>query len=185
MAKPWDDCRRLNLHKAAAIVLPHCYTAYWKGFYLPVKSRKADADLERPKGKYFICTDFDFDHPRTDYDRACKALKERSHALISVGRGKGLVLGGLGPVTYCPTGNLIVFRYGGLPDPDQIEELPWEQELTWQPGDTRLTLMNACFHGADPERDEDEVIDFHLALGEYSVTSAGEGNWFRFRQIVA
>lgn len=127
MAKPWDDCRWLNFHKAAAIVIPHRYTASWRGFYLPVKSRKADADLELPEGRYSIGTDFDFDHPRTDYDWACKALKDRSHALLSVGPGKGLVLGGLGPVTYCPTGKLIVFRYGGLPDLNHIKALPWSR----------------------------------------------------------
>jgi hypothetical protein len=183
MDKPWDSCKWLNFHKAAAIVIPHRHAPSWTGFYLPVKSRKKVADLELPEGRYSICTDFDFDNPRTDYDRACKALRNRTHALIPVGRGKGLVLGGIGQVTYCPTVNLIVFRYAGLPDLDRIEELPWERELTWRPGDTRLTLMNACLHGAEPDKGEDDVLEFHLEAGKYSVTSAGDGNWFRFRRI--
>ncbi len=184
MEKPWSDCKWIDFHKAAAIVIPKRYKSLWKGFYLPMRmGEQGVSDLELPDGNYSICTDFDFDHPRTDYDRACQALIGRTHNLVPAGSGAGLALAGLGPATYCSQAQLIVFQYGGLPALDRLEELPWKGELVWEPGDSHLTLMNACLHGADSQRREEDFIDFELELGRYSVTSAAQGNLFRFIRL--
>ncbi len=183
MKNPWTKCKWLDFHKAAAIIIPERYLPDWNGFYLPMnKKDRGTPDLELPGRRYSISTEFDFKKPKTDYDRACKAILHRTHTLLSVGRGMGLVLAGIGPVTYCASAQVIGFNDGDLPDLDRLDELSWEHQLIWEPGDTHLILMNACLHGADPEVDDSERIRFGLEAGKYSVTSARQGGIIRFRK---
>jgi hypothetical protein len=51
-----------------------------------VATGRDNDDLELPSQAFRICGDFDFKHPKTDYDRACAALSPgRAVAKVRVG----------------------------------------------------------------------------------------------------
>lgn len=167
----------LNYSGALPLLIPDSLKHQWRGFYL--RAAPGDTgipDLELADGAYNICDDFDFDNPRTDYDRACAASLGRNHAatrshfFVPIGPGKGLVfVNEDNLITWWPEQNMAVSG-GSLPDPAKLDGLTWEEELIWDLGEDKLTLMNSCNHGLEP--DMDDFIPVRLPAGRYSIECA-------------
>src|SRR5262249_21204386 len=139
------------------ILLPESLLPFWSGFFLPFRRRDEFPDLELPDGRaYKMCTDFNFKKPKTDYDRVCALTcgSGRQINLIDVGPGQGLApedsAGGLG---WWADEHILIAGGRDFPpgrDPDQLE---WTETATWDVPDSRVTIMNACLHGLQPDDD--------------------------------
>jgi hypothetical protein len=162
----------VNYAKAAPILLPTTLLRCWRGFYLP--TTRDNDDLELPRQAFRICDDFDFEHPKTDYDRACAALSPGySVAKVRVGSGFGLVFAAVnGPITWWQKQRMLV-NGGGLPPPDRLDEVHWFDEVEWAARVSEFVLMNACDHGRNP--DPLPRLRIHLASGKYLVQSGRYG----------
>jgi len=162
----------VNFAKAAAVLLPASLLRCWRGFYLP--AARDDADLELPRQAFRICDDFDFAHPKTDYDRACAALRPgRTVARVRVGRGAGLVFAAVnGPLTWWH-GRRMLVNGRELPAAGRLKEVRWSDEVEWAARGTELVLMNACDHGRNP--DPLPRLRVRLAAGAYLVQSGRYG----------
>jgi hypothetical protein len=159
---------------AAPILLPTRLLGHWRGFYLPAGPDESMPDLVLPDGSYKICSEFDFQNPKTDYDRAC-ALggKPPVHPII-VGPGIGLVFAThFDRLTWCPDERMIV-NGGALPAPGKLGRVAWSEALGWETSDSDFVLMNACYHGADPAKGPHFRVS--LSPGRYTV-GWGEYGW--------
>ncbi|MBN2496352.1 MAG: hypothetical protein JXR96_17290 [Deltaproteobacteria bacterium] len=158
---------------AAPILLPSSIRHCWQGFYLPADPDDDLPDLELPEGGYRICDDFDFENPKTDYDRACALGSKPAVQRISVGPGEALVFATeLDPLTWWAERCMIV-NGACLPDPALLEKVEWQDALVWTTGEPDLVLMNACYHGGDPELEDFFAIE--IPAGEYRVQSGRYG----------
>jgi hypothetical protein len=175
---------------APPILLPVSLLRHWHGFYLPAAPDDECPDLEIPEGNFSICTDYDFDNPKTDYDRACALLLARPAVqAIAVGPGHGLVFAlETDCFTWLPEHRLLV-NGGCLPEIARLADVPWTEELTWQAAESEFVLMNACDHGADPDKSEHFAV--HLEPGRYALQRGdyvwAPGGWvvilFRFDRL--
>jgi hypothetical protein len=166
--------RWVDYSGAAPILLPERLLPYWRGFYLPTVPGDDCPDLELPDGAYTICTDFDFDHPKTDYDRACSLGGIRAAQTLPVGPGHGLVLATeFDALTWWPD-RLMVVNGWSLPQPDLLERVAWSDECAWRVAETDFVLMNACDHGGKVDREQSFSV--RLEPGEYAV-ERGDYGW--------
>jgi hypothetical protein len=170
MAKPgWAD-----YSGAPPILLPVSLLPFWRGFYLPATPDEDFPDLELPEGRFTICDDFDFDHPKTDYDRACALGAVPAVQPLPVGPGHGLVFAlEFDSLTWWPEQRMLV-NGGKLPDPAQLWRVAWSNELAWGVTEPDFVLMNACEHGASPDKEPHFAVC--LTPAEY-VVQRGEYGW--------
>ena len=151
---------------ATPILLPVSLLFYWQGFFLPTAEDDV-ADLELPEGQFTICTDFDFAHPKTDYDRACGLGGVPAVQSLPVGPGYGLVFATeLDSLTWWQEERMLV-NGGSLPEITRFQRVTWSDELVWQATESDFVLMNACEHGANPQKGSHFKV--RLELGEYIV----------------
>jgi len=137
---------------APPILLPKSLLCWWQGAYLPADTAAGVSDLELPEGAFRVCEDFDFDHPKTDYDRACALGGIPAVQALPVGQGVGLVFATeMDWSTWWPSERMLV-NGGVLPEPAGLERVQWHDELTWTATEEHFVLMNACDHGADPSK---------------------------------
>ena len=162
----------MNLSGAPVLLLPRALSASWRGFHVPADPGDELPDLELADGTCWrIDTTFDFDRPRTDYDRLCARLAaDDDPCLVPIGSGHGVAFGrGHDAFAWCAEEQLIV---GGGAAPEIPDGLPWTFRFTWRNPGSELWLLNACQHGADPDPAGDERVAVSLASGHYYVTRA-------------
>jgi hypothetical protein len=117
-----------------------------------VKERE-DADLETPVGRFKMCLDFDFENPKTDYDRACALGGVPAVQQLRVGPGFGLVFATeLDRLTWWPE-QLMLVNGDALPDLALLERVEWSDQCVWRASERSFVLMNACDHGASTNLD--------------------------------
>lgn len=159
---------------AAPILLPVRLLPYWSGFYLPATESDESPDLDLPAGRFWICADFDFARPKTDYDRLCALGGIPAVQAFPVGPGEGLVFATeLDCLTWWAEERMLV-NGGVFPDPGRLGRVDWSDELAWEADDSDFVLMNACDHGASPR--EDSTFPVHLPPGPYTV-QRGQYGW--------
>jgi hypothetical protein len=159
---------------AAPILLPVRLLPYWSGGYLPADDSDRSPDLELPNGRFRICTDFDFAHPKTDYDRVCALGGIPPVQVFPVGPGHGLTFATeLDRLTWWAEERMLV-NGGAFPAPALWGRVEWSDELDWRVAESDLVLMNACDHGAIPR--EDSTYRVHLIPGRYTV-QYGQYGW--------
>ncbi|MGC4120733.1 MAG: Imm21 family immunity protein [Myxococcales bacterium] len=157
------------------IVLPVAKQMAWRGSF--VEGEDGDFVVDTPGGKYAFRTDYDFENPRTDYERAC-AVAGLAGALVVDG-SMALVLGDEPLQTTwlaLPTGGMFAAFHTVEPGADIDAELSTlaGAAADWQDAGLALlggeyVLMDAVDHGAVPERDPFPVT---LEPGAYEVASA-------------
>ena len=164
------------------ILMDRILMPQWHGFYLPATSENAVPDLELPEGNYVFDDTFDFDNPRTDYDRACNPLNKNTHQLISIGnQDKAIVFcTESSPITYIESLNSFVWLHT-TENPDGWEDdllnassanLEWKDEIEWEINDTSIVLFNSALHGSDPDMGEDDCMTIFKPKGKYSLSSS-------------
>jgi hypothetical protein len=158
----------MNLSGSPVLLLPRSLAPSWRGFYVPADPDDEFPDLELSDGSGWQIDDtFDFQQPRTDYDRLCAMQEDPS--LVPIGDGHGVAFVQThDSFAWCDEHKEIV---GGGSAPESREGLVWEPRFTWRNPDHELLLMNACEHGADPT-DNLEFVDVQLAPGLYEVATA-------------
>ncbi|MEM7179312.1 MAG: Imm21 family immunity protein [Spirochaetota bacterium] len=158
----------MDFSGAPPILLPKSLLTQWQGLFLLHQSCKSP-DLEIGAEKYVICDDFDFDNPRTDYDRACAT--EHSHFLLDVARGQGLVFSTeYDQMAWWPEERMLV-NGSSLPELKN-SDVNWEYPMEWQATESEFVLMNACNHGGDPDMDPNSFVCLDLTPGKYVVERA-------------
>ena len=158
---------------AVPILLPTRLLRYWQGFYRP-STADEEEDLELPEGRFNICDDFDFVHPKTDYDRACALGGIPPVQILSVGPGYGLVFATeMDMLTWWADERMLV-NGGTLPDLSQLRRVDWSDEIVWRALESDFVLMNACEHGANPNKGPCFAV--HLLPGEY-IVQWGQYGW--------
>jgi len=158
---------------AAPILLPMSLLPYWEGFYLPAHPDEDYPDLELTDGKWVICDDFDFDHPKTDYDRACALGGIPAAQTLPVGPGLGLVLTTERDALTWLADCLMVVAGGALPDPALLARVEWSNVCVWTATEPDFVFMNACYHGADPDKGPHFTV--RLEPGEYTIQRGSYG----------
>jgi hypothetical protein len=182
------ETKWMDFSGAPPILMPERLLDFWGGFYLPADENDT-ADLTLPNGRAFcVQDDFDFKHPKTDYDRLC--ARAGGHFLHPVGPGQALGISDYsdGTVGWWPEQQMLITVSQHLPDPAGFELLEWKDEVIWQIPDAGLILMNSCLHGADPDKPQDQFVEIDLQPGKYSITAAdySEGicvMLYRFRRV--
>lgn len=172
-----DKITWLSYEGAPPLLIPDSLKHRWRGFYRRGGTEElGEPDLDLADGAWYIDAEFDFDNPRTDYDRACAAGMDENHAadkthyFVPIGPGKGLVFQNeIDSITWWPEQNMAVSGVNLL-DPAKLDGLAWEEELIWDLGEDELTLMNSCNHGLEP--DMDDFIPVRLPAGRYSIECA-------------
>jgi len=168
-----DKPEWVNYSGAAPILLPVRMLQFWQGFYLPATPDDELPDLVLADGDYTICDDFDFDNPQTDYDRACALDVKPAVQEIKVGPGYGLVFATEhDQLTWWPEQRLVV-NGGCLPEMAKLPDVQWTEELVWLTTESDFVLMNACDHGANPEKDP--YLAIHLEPGRYLIQTGEYG----------
>ncbi len=174
---------------AAPILLSQNVLRHWQGFFLPTQN--LSPDLEVDGQAYRICSDFDFENPKTDYDRACAAIGAKAFALIPVGKGQGMVIG----TTLDSLGwweeERMVINGGRLPDLAKLKQVEWERELVWITEDSEFVLLNACDHGGAGRKPD--WFEVRLDPGTYGLEHGTYGwkddeaclSLFRFVQLTS
>src|SRR5436309_3530469 len=120
-----SEVRWVDYSGAAPILLPVSLLPYWRGFYLPADRGDDCPDLELPEGAFTICTNFDFTHPKTDYDRVCALGGVPAVQVLPVGPGQGLVFATeLDSLAWWPE-RLMVVNGGSLPKPSLLKRVEW------------------------------------------------------------
>lgn len=158
---------------AAPILLPVSLLPYWQGFFVPAADDDV-AELELPEGRFTIWADFDFAHPKTDYDRACALGGVPAVQALPVGPGHGLVFATeLDTLTWWPEQRMLV-NGGSLPEAARLRRVEWSDEVVWRATEPDFVLMNACEHGANPEKGPHFQV--RLEPGEY-VVQWGRYGW--------
>lgn len=184
-----NSVKWMDYSGAPPLLIPERILHFWSGFYLP--AGKGDSpDLELPDGRALcVCAEFDFEHPRTDYDRLC--ARGGGHFLHPVGPGQALAISDYsdGTVGWWAEQQMLLTVSRHLPDPACFDRLEWRDEVRWEVPAGPLILMNSCLHGADPDKSQDEVDVIELNPGIYSITAADHSEDFcvmlyRFRQII-
>jgi len=168
----------VSYYGSPPILLPVSVRKFWRGFYLPIDAlpdeydpETIDPDLVLPEGAYVIWDEFDFDNPKTDYDRACSNRSDRSTVhTVPVGPGLGLVFSTELKRHYWWQEKIMLLDGGGLPDIDKLATLNWTDELRWSSDETDFILMNSCDHGASPA--EKSTFDVFLPRSEYIIQRA-------------
>jgi hypothetical protein len=139
---------------------------YWQGFYVQAGQGEVP-DLELADGAYKICDDFDFRNPKTDYDRACALGGIPAVQMIAVGPGYGLVFATeIDSLTWWQEQQMLVNGWS-LPDLSRLGDVDWSDEVVWLSTEEKFLLMNACDHGAAPNKND--WFDVYLGSGEYVV----------------
>lgn len=172
--------RFVDYSGAPPILLPFRICRLWKGIYLPVEADPEQeddpwdwGDLELPEGQFYICDDFDFDNPRTDYDRACALAGSPAVHLIPVGPGYGLVFATELDRHCWWAEQRMLINGDQLPDLDKLNQVHWTNELLWHNDDSDFILFNAANHGAAPY--QNAWFDVHLSPGDYLVQRGAYG----------
>jgi hypothetical protein len=159
---------------APPILLPVSLLPFWQGFYLPAAPDEEFPDLELPSGRFNICEDYDFVHPKTDYDRACALGGILAVQALMVGPGFGLVFSiEFDSLTWWREHRMLV-NGSSLPDVAQLQRVAWSDELVWTATEPDFVLMNACDHGANPDKEPNFAVRFEP--GEY-VAQWGSYGW--------
>jgi hypothetical protein len=153
---------------ALPILLPVDIKQHWNGFYLPSEPAAGRIpDLELSDASYDICDDFDFEHPKTDYDRACALGGIPPVRLIPVGPGQGIIFATeLDRLTWW-SGQSMLVNGGVLPDLARLNDMDWSRELNLDIVGPHHVLMNACDHGAD--EDVTDFFEVTLSPGRYAI----------------
>lgn len=187
------EVKWMDYSGAPPILIPGSLLHHWNGFFLPTEVDEEDecvcGDLELPDGRCFdIQDEFDFQNPKTDYDRIC--AHDGSSYLYPLGAGHALVVSTYsdGTVGWWRDQNILLSVSRHLPDPVSLGHLPWKDEICWRIPDKRLYLLNSCLHGEQARKPADDVEVIDLEPGEYSITQAdAEGKYcvfmHRFRRI--
>jgi hypothetical protein len=160
---------------AIPILLPLGIKQHWNGFYLPSDPAAGRIpDLELSDANYDIYDDFDFEHPKTDYDRAGALAGISPVQLIPVGTGHGVVFAAeMDRLTWW-SGLSMLVNGGVLPDLARLNQIDWSRELELDIVEPGHFLMNACDHGAD--EDGMDFLEVTLLPGRY-VIEYGRYGW--------
>jgi len=163
----------VNYSGAAPILLPASLLPHWRGFYLPARE-DAFPDLELSEGPFTICDEFDFVHPKTDYDRACALGGVPAVQPLPVGPGFGLVFATERDRLTWDARRFMIVNGGSLPKLALLRRVEWSEECRFQTTERDFVLMNACDHGANPDRGP--YLAVHLPLGLY-IVQRGQYGW--------
>jgi hypothetical protein len=160
-----------NYSGAAPLLISVDLLPHWNGFYLPLDKAVPFPDLELPTGQFKTCLDFEFDNPKTDYDRICAQLcsSKGSPAIQTypVGPGEGLTFSTeLDQLAWCET-QLMLVNGGDWPKPELKERVDWSDELAWTSLKSEYLLINACDHGT--KLGDDTTISIHLEPRDYTI----------------
>lgn len=165
--------------KCPPLVIPELYKMDWSGFYLPSTSNNDYPDLTTSNGNFTICDDFDFDNPKTDYDRAC-AL-DKTGLLKVQEEGWALVIDTVYVIAYWEAKQTFIVKNNTFSTLQEIASntlilkelednwsvMQWQTLLTMDVSTENMCLMNSCEHGANPEIPPHELLCFQLEPGHY------------------
>ena len=175
MNKPSAPSRWIATDGGPLLVVPRARLPSWRGSF--IEGEDGDFVVQTPGGPFAFCTDYDFENPRTDYERACRV--EGLAGLIDVDGSAGLVVGDAPLETTwlaLDDGGLLAGKITVEPGANLEAEVSvlgtakgdWRDEGFTLEGGSYL-LMDALDHGAVPER---EPIPVKLPNGTCRVLTA-------------
>lgn len=171
---------------APPLLLPVSLLPKWLGNLMPLTDESRAPDDRLPEGDFVRDDDFDFENPKTDYDRICALGLEGGNVnRVRVGRGIGLTFASDEPWIWWEPQKMLVGA-GLLPSAAQLDGIKWNNELTWEAQESRFVLMNSCCYGRElkDQKPDDDYFKVRLQPGKYIVQFAKVGehgpNLFRF-----
>jgi hypothetical protein len=142
----------------------------WRGIYVEAHSPE-EADDVIDGVPFVIHDDFDFDNPRSDYERAC-AVKKYIEA-IPCGDGRALILGDE-PMQTCwwplPDGGALLRWHHADSEADVINALADVDKLKWKK--EKLVVDGGAhylFDSAEPGARASQKLKIDLAAGMFDV----------------
>lgn len=169
--------RTLNFSGAPALLLPVSVLPSWHGI-LHTDRPDADAtpDFTSADGvDWYVWDAFDFDHPKTDYDRLCAKLENADGARVHEigGRHALVVSDGSDAFAWWPEARAIVSNAIELPRIETLDALEWTLHGTFELAEPDCVLMNSALHGDETkEGNESELERVRLEVGRYRFESA-------------
>lgn len=150
-----------------AILLPKDTKSEWLGFYsLKPKTQRQSPDFSYQDQDYYMIDDFDFDHPKTDYDRI-SSVPDRVQIIELDAKFKALIFGISHSFGWCKKMSVFVHNMDRILLED-FKSLDWNLE-----GEVRLCqnmiLMNSCNTLIAPFKETEEI---QFEPGSYRIWSA-------------
>ncbi len=182
--------RTLNFSGAPALLLPVSALSSWHGI-LHTDPRAPDAtpDFTSADGvEWYVWDAFDFDHPKTDYDRLCAKLADTEDARVYEigGRDALVVSDGSDAFAWWDEARAIVSNADELPPIETLDTLEWTPHGTFELTEPDCVLMNAALHGEETKQgNEGEFERVRLPVGRHRFESARVGSVGFHRIVVA
>ncbi len=170
--------RMLNFSGSPALLIPRRAIASWHGIMLAERRAPDDTPdlIDRSGVEWFIWDDFDFEHPKTDYDRVC--AHQATVSVCEVAGASALAISD-GADSWAWSSHLRAVLSNVDTEPIPIEAFGsaiWDDMLIWRIDDGDLVLMNSSLHGAElgdaemsPSSDYESVL---IDPGVYRVRRA-------------
>jgi hypothetical protein len=174
---------------AAPILLPVSLVPKWLGMLVRSTDDSDCPDVRLPEGDFTFAFEYDFDDPKTDYDRLCaQALEGGWVHRIRVGSGTGLTFSSVHEPWIWWGPQRILVGGGNLPTDAELDEIKWSNELTWEAKESRFVIMNSACYGGElsEQRPDEDYFKVQLPPGKYTVQfgKGGEYGPYLFRFVL-
>jgi hypothetical protein len=173
----------LNTSGAPALLVPRRVIREWRGILLrEPRSDESMVDFVDEDGaEWFIHDDFDFQNPKTDYDRLCGALVSgTTELLVPLGDATALAVSdGCDTIAWWPERSMLLTGHEQTPS----AELSFERAFELEVRDDAWVLMNSAVAGVQVIGDNDDDEWTHVALqrGRYRVDRAARDGGAAYR----
>lgn len=177
---------------APMLLLPREKKYEWFGFYNTqpdAGTSDSTPDAYYKNKPYFISTDFDFEHPKTDYDFLCKRFEDESKSIVESPVGGAIAISGFYDAFTWLDEELLLIN-GRMPyiDLKQLTNLQWQNAYYFVNQFENLIFINSCCSFIMPENDLEQNSDYtihkipkgnyHIRQASYNVEYCAELFWF-------
>jgi hypothetical protein len=175
--------RWLNTSGAPVLLVPRRVIRDWRGILLrEPRSSESMVDFVDEQGiEWFIHDEFNFQNPKTDYDRLCGSFVEgTTELLLPIGDATALAISdGSDSFAWWPEGSSVLTGAEQMPSADLSFEPLFELEVR----DDAWVLMNSAVAGVQVLGDEDDDEWTHVTLqrGRYRVDRAARDGGSAYR----
>ena len=172
MKQKFTNTKWMDFSGSPLIVLPENLKNVWKGFYSEENiNNENEPGLIINQKVYYINDDFDFDNPKTDYDKICAI--EKNHFTYQINNENIIVISSFYDIFGWNDDHKILIngKISNLND-KLIAKLDWKDKIEVKINTNKQILMNSCECLLNENLDDNDFQPIHLEKGNYVIESA-------------
>ena len=151
------------------IFLPNNLKNVWKGFYSEENINSEDEPDIIIEGKaHYVNDEFDFDNPKTDYDKICGI--DKNHFTYKIGTSEIFVINAFYDVFGWDNHRKILIN-GRIDEFNDVtfSKVIWKDKVEYEITNEKNIIINACEYPLDENIDEDAMQIINLPKGKYYI----------------